>query len=82
MVGSREHEAIYSGISTRGGLSMAAAARAEAYLQGRDYVVPEDVQTVALPVAAHRLILRPEYETQRKEEVFQSLLAETPVPIS
>ena len=60
MVRSREHEAIYSGISTRGGLSMAAAARAEAYLQGRNYVVPEDVQTVALPVAAHWLILRPE----------------------
>ena len=79
---SREHEAIYSGISTRGGLNLAAAARAEAYLEGRDYVVPEDVQTVAVAVAAHRLILRPEAAMQNKEEVFRSLLAETPVPIS
>lgn len=82
MARSREHETIFAGISTRGGLSLAAAARAEAYLEGRDYVVPEDVQKVAIPVAAHRLILRPEHESQNKEEVFRSLLAETPVPIS
>ena len=79
---SRGHAAIYSGISTRGGLNLAAAARAEAYLVGRDYVVPEDVQQVAVAVAAHRLILRPECSMQSKEEVFRSLLAETPVPIS
>ncbi len=78
---SRSHSQIYSGISTRGGLSLAAAARAEAYLEGRDYVVPEDVQRIAVPVVAHRLILRPEYQTVRKEEVFQSLLAEIPVPM-
>ena len=82
MVKSREDKAIYSGVSTRGGLSLAAAARAEAYLQGRDYVVPEDVQTVAVPVAAHRLILRPELEFRSKEEVFRALLAETPIPLS
>ncbi|HEY5674473.1 MAG TPA: AAA family ATPase [Malonomonas sp.] len=82
MLRSRDHESIYSGISTRGGLNLAAAARAEAYLVGRDYVVPEDVQQVAVAVAAHRLILRPEAAIQNKEEVFRSLLAETPVPIS
>lgn len=78
---SRSHPQVFSGISTRGGLSLAAAARAEAYLEGRDYVVPEDVQRVAIPVVAHRLILRPEFQTVRKEEVFQSLLAEIPVPM-
>jgi len=78
---SRSHPQVFSGISTRGGLSLAAAARAEAYLEGRDYVVPEDVQRVAVPVVAHRLILRPEFQTVRKEEVFQSLLAEIPVPM-
>ena len=82
MLNSREHDAIFSGISTRGGLSLAAAARAEAYLEGRDYVIPEDVQRVAVAVTAHRLILRPEFETQHKEEVCRSLLAATPVPIS
>ena len=78
---SRTHPQVFSGISTRGGLSLAAAARAEAYLEGRDYVVPEDVQRVAVPVVSHRLILRPEFQTVRKEEVFQSLLAEIPVPM-
>ena len=78
---SREHPMLVSGLSTRGCLSLAGAARAVAYLEGRDYVVPEDVQQIAVPVCAHRLILRPENETVRKEEVFQSLLSEVPVPL-
>jgi len=78
---SRSHPQILSGISTRGGLSLAAAARAQAYLEGRDYIVPEDVQRIAAPIVAHRLILCPEFQTMRKEEVFQSLLAEIPVPM-
>jgi len=78
---SRSHQQVFSGISTRGGLSLAAAARVEAYLEGRDYVVPEDVQRIAVPVASHRLILRPEFQTVRKEEVFRSLLEDTPVPM-
>lgn len=79
---SRNHEWILSGISTRGGLSMAAAARAEAYLEGRDFVTPDDIQRVALPVAAHRLILRSEHDGLRKQEVFRSLLADVPIPIA
>lgn len=78
---SRSHPQVFSGISTRGGLNLAAAAKAEAYLEGRDYVVPEDVQRIAVPVVAHRLILRPEFHTVCKEEVFRSLLAEIPVPM-
>lgn len=79
---SRSHTQILSGISTRGGLNLAAAARVEAYLEGRDYVVPEDVQRIAVPVVTHRLVLRPEFQTMRKEEVFKSLLAKTPVPLT
>jgi MoxR-like ATPase len=45
---SREHDFILSGISTRGGINLAAAARAAAYLEGRNYVIPEDVQTIAV----------------------------------
>lgn len=78
---SRKHPMVLSGLSTRGCLSLAAAARAVAYLEGRDFVVPEDIQQVAVPVSAHRLMLRPENESQRKEEVFQSLLIEVPVPL-
>ena len=78
---TREHAFILSGISTRGGINLAATARAAAYLEGRDYVVPEDVQTVAVAVGAHRLILRPEHEGIGKEEVLQSIVKSVPVPL-
>ena len=78
---TREHAFILSGISTRGGINLAATARAAAYLEGRDYVVPEDVQTVAVAVGAHRLILRPEQEGLGKEEVLQSIVKSLPVPL-
>ena len=79
---TRESPLILSGISTRGGLTLAAAAKAAAYLDGRDHVLPEDVKTVALAGGAHRLILRPEQETLGKREVLKSLLQKIPVPRS
>ncbi len=78
---SRSHPHIAAGLSTRAGLSLAAAAKAEAYLNGRNYVVPEDIQHIAVPVAAHRLIFNPEYQMLNKEEVFRSLLEKIPVPM-
>jgi len=77
---TRESPLILSGISTRGGLTLAAAAKSAAYLDGRDHVLPEDVKTVALAGGAHRLILRPEQETLGKREVLKSLLQKIPVP--
>jgi len=79
---TREHPFVLSGISTRGGISLAAASRAAAYLEGRDYVTPEDVQTVTVPVGAHRLILRPEQEGLSKEEVLQSIVKSVAVPLA
>ena len=55
---TREHPAVLAGISTRGALNLAEAAKAAAFLAGRDYVAPEDVKLVAAPVAAHRLLLQ------------------------
>lgn len=78
---SRRHSMVQSGISTRGGINLAAAARAEAYLEGRDFVIPEDVQAVAVQVGAHRLILKPEYESQSKQEIIRSLLQKLAVPL-
>jgi len=78
---TRRHPYILSGMSTRGGISLGEAARAEAYLEGRDHVLPEDVKAVAVPVGAHRLILKPEQETLDKEEVLQSILNDLPVPL-
>ncbi len=53
---SRSHADIRVGLSPRAGLSLLAASRAWALLGGRNYVLPEDVQAVFVPVAAHRLI--------------------------
>ena len=60
---------------------MADAARAHAYLEGRDYVVPEDVRETSVAVGAHRLVLKMENEELNKEELLRSLLKNIPVPL-
>ena len=82
MAATRAHPLILSGISSRGGISLAEAAKAAAYLENRNFVIPEDVKLVAGAVGAHRLILRPENETLNKEEVLQSVLKSLPVPLA
>jgi len=79
---SRNHPLIQTGISTRGGISLADAARANAFLAGRDYVIPEDISELAVPVTAHRILLRSENEGLDKEGVLKSLLESIPVPRS
>lgn len=78
---TRKDATIVMGVSTRGSLSLLRAAKAYAYIQGRDYVVPEDVKTLAVPVLAHRLILNYGY---RKEDDNQKRMKEIvekqPVP--
>lgn len=56
---SREHELVRLGISPRGALAIAAMAKANAFICGRDYVVPEDVQEVFTDTCRHRLMLLP-----------------------
>ncbi|MEJ2199435.1 MAG: MoxR family ATPase [Desulfuromonadaceae bacterium] len=78
---TRDCPQLLTGISTRGGITLAAAAKSAAYLDGRDYVIPEDVKAVTLAGGAHRLILRPEHETLNKREVLKSLLQKLPLPL-
>lgn len=78
---TRNHPLILTGISTRGGINLAEAARINAYLEGREYVVPEDVKNVAVPVGAHRLICRAENESLDKEELLGAILRNIPVPL-
>ncbi|GFE58341.1 MoxR family ATPase [Geobacter sp. AOG1] len=78
---TRNHHLLLSGISTRGGINIAEAARANAYLEGREYVVPEDVREVAVAVGSHRLICRPEQESINKEELLSAILGSIPVPL-
>jgi MoxR-like ATPase len=55
---TRKHEELQVGLSPRGSLALAQAARATAVLDGRDYVIPEDILRNVLPVCAHRMIAR------------------------
>ena len=77
---SREHPAVLTGVSTRGAIALGETARAAAYLDGRDYVIPEDIKQVAEAAVAHRLILRADHEHLRKEDVLRLLIKELPVP--
>jgi MoxR-like ATPase len=79
---TRNHPLILTGISTRGGIGLADAARAAAYLQGRSFVVPEDVREVAPVVCAHRLIVRPEQEGVDKERILNEILKQIALPLA
>jgi MoxR-like ATPase len=79
-VATRMAPMVSAGISPRGAIALAQSARACAWLQGRDHVIPEDIQAMLLPVGAHRLILRPEHEGINKREVLSSLVRALPVP--
>ena len=70
------------GASPRGSLALLKLARAKAALGGRDFVVPEDVKSVAIPALAHRLTLRPELWVQRVrgEDVVAEALETVPTP--
>jgi MoxR-like ATPase len=70
------------GASPRGTLALLKLSRAHAVMDGRDYVVPDDVKAVAVPALAHRLILRPELWVQRvrAEQVVEECLATVPAP--
>jgi MoxR-like ATPase len=70
------------GASPRGSLALLKLSRAKAALEGRDFVVPEDVKAVAVPALAHRLTLRPELWVQRVrgEDVVAEALEAVPTP--
>ena len=79
---TRNHPLVLTGISTRGGINIAEASRVYAYLEGRDFVAPEDVKAVAVPVGAHRLVCRGEQEGLDKEELLRTILGDIPVPLA
>ena len=82
MAATRRHRALRLGASPRAGLQLLRAARATAALAGRDHVLPEDVQAMAQPVLAHRLMLTGESQLSRRSaaDVVEDVLTRTPVP--
>ena len=79
---TRGHADLERGASPRASLAFTSMAKAHAYMQGREYVVPKDVQQVFLPVITHRLMLNPEAEVNGKSttEIAKEILASTFVP--
>jgi MoxR-like ATPase len=79
---TRRNGRVQVGSSPRGTLALMKLARARAALQGRDFVIPEDVKAVAVPALSHRLSLRPELWVQkvRAEDVVRDCLDTVPAP--
>jgi MoxR-like ATPase len=79
---TRELPAVEVGASPRAAVHLLASARAIATLAGRDFVTPDDINRVALPVLRHRIVLRPEAELERyrPDEAVKTALANVEVP--
>lgn len=80
---TRAHEALTLGASPRGSIALYKAAKANAYLYGRDFVLPDDVKAMAESVLAHRLILSPKGKSLHGDarEVVRDVLGTVPVPM-
>ncbi|MCS6827656.1 MAG: MoxR family ATPase [Caldilinea sp.] len=79
---TRDHPDVYLGASPRGSLALFHAARAWAAINGRDYVLPDDVKRLAEPTLAHRLIINPSARIKNvtAQQVIEDALQHTPVP--
>ena len=79
---TREWQGIRMGAGPRGGINLIRAARAAAVLAGRDFVTPDDIKNVTLPVMRHRIILSPELELEgiTADQVLTTLLEHTEAP--
>jgi MoxR-like ATPase len=80
---TRSDERLYLGASPRAGIALLRVAKALALSEGRDYVLPDHVKTVAAPVLAHRLILGPEARAAglSAADLVAEAVARTPVPV-
>jgi len=81
---TRNHPAVALGASPRGSLYLLYASQALASLNGRDYVTPDDIKAMAVPVLAHRIIVRPEHRTRgmSSQVCLTEILQQVPVPVS
>jgi MoxR-like ATPase len=79
---TRDHPDVYLGASPRGSLALFKATRAWAAVNGRDFVLPDDVKLLAEPTLAHRLIVSPSARIKNVDtrQVVEDALSHTPVP--
>jgi MoxR-like ATPase len=79
---TREHAQIQVGASPRGGLALVQLARGQALIARRDFVIPDDVKSIAVAALAHRITLRPELWVRqvRSDDVVAKLIDTVPTP--
>lgn len=79
---TRQHPAIETGASTRSANMMAAAARAYAAASGRDFVIPDDIKYLAIPILRHRIVMTPasDIEGLTSDHVLRAIVDQTAVP--
>jgi MoxR-like ATPase len=79
---TRRHQGVLVGAGPRATQALLLSSRAAAALAGRDFVTPDDIKALAVPVLGHRILLRPEYEIEGLaiEEVIEQILQEVTVP--
>ena len=81
VVATRNRDDVASGVSPRGSLALLSCAQVLAMAMGRNYVTPEDIRRLAVPVLAHRLIMSGGYgKTGDSKQVLESILEEVKVP--
>ncbi len=81
---TRQHPEVYLGASTRAALFFYRAGQALALVEGRDYVVPDDIKRLAVPVLAHRLLTKQQRgagQGDAAEQIVADIVDRTPVPI-
>ncbi|WP_010097549.1 AAA family ATPase [Ornithinibacillus scapharcae] len=80
---TRNHESIFLGVSPRGSIALMKAAKAYAFIKGRDFVLPDDVKYLASFVLTHRLILTSEakYDGKTARQIVEQIVKQTFVPI-
>lgn len=80
---SRSYEDLRLGASPRASIDLLKASKACAFVRGRDYVIPDDVKEMVVPVLGHRLILSPEARIERKniESILKGVLKRVTVPV-
>ncbi|MCL2049512.1 MAG: MoxR family ATPase [Defluviitaleaceae bacterium] len=79
---TRRVGAVQFGASPRGSVALLLASRAFAAIRGRDFVIPDDVHTLALPILRHRIVIKPEAEIEgvTADNVIESILSQVKAP--
>jgi MoxR-like ATPase len=81
---TRHHDQLQLGVSPRGAITLFRASQAFAFVNGRNYVIPDDIKQVAVPVLSHRVVCKgmlQEGQRARAQGVIRQILSKTPVPM-